>query len=582
MKNGQKHIINREVLEFTVSERNRAQSIQNKVSEIVRLKLNPSLDQLFSRISGSDEIIRIEQLIIDLGTITGEELENELTDKIISEIRNRIELLLKKSRSDIREKTVLNYSQNQNNTDAGILLINRQNDFLAQFVYYLEHGFLPWWSKSVIQNKVSENSSIKSLLKEVFNVERHSLRRAVIPLFKKEKIRKRLIFQCNHSCLHELLKKLNTELFTSYSDNFQLLLTCAGSAQISKLLTESFYKTVLLYFSVETELNTENQKINFVKDILDLALAKKEEEEKGKILFDILRTSQIKTQVSQSKEYLPVMVAVIQVTTELTSKSKFFQQMIQDLTLKNDSVINTVIEQAVIKTNKEIAEKNKNEKYKAIKGSGEFLTEEGFLLEEKVRKNNSETDKEKENDKYKVKPFSVFSSKPETDREQILIYNAGLVIIHPFLKYFFEGLNLLNAELQFKDENEAFKAVHLLQFIATGKESTPEAELSLNKILCGLDVTEPVPLNVPLSNEEKEECLFLIKTVLERWEALKTTNPAALRETFIQRDGMLKQAGQSWNLTIERNTFDVMLEKLPWSYTLVKLPWCEQILYVEW
>jgi hypothetical protein len=580
MKNGQKHIINREVLEFNVSERIRAQSIQNKVSEIVRLKLNPALDQLFSKMSGSDEIIRIEQIIIDLGTISGAELENELTDKIISEIRNKIELLLKTSRSGVREKTILNSGQNLNKTETGIYKINRQNDFLAQFLYYLENGFLPWWSKSVIQNKVSENSSIRSLLKEVLNVEKTLLRSTVIPLFKKEKIRKRLIFQCNQSCLHELLKKLNTELFASYSDNFQLLLTCAGSVQISKLLTESFYETVLFYFSAETDLSAENQKITFVKDILDLVLSKQKEQEKERILFDILRTAQIKAQISQPKEYLPVMVAVIQVTTELTSKSQLFHQMIQDLTLKNDSVINTLIEHAVIKANKEIAEKDKKQKFKSIKGSGEFLTEEGFVLEEKVRDSNSEKGKGKE--KGKDKPFSVFSSKPEIDNEQILIYNAGLVLIHPFLRYFFEGLNLLNTELQFKGEDEAFKAVHLLQFIATGKESTQEAGLPLNKILCGLEVTEPVPLNIPLTNEEKEECLFLIKTVLERWEALKTTNPAALRDTFIQREGILKQAGQSWNLTIERNTFDVMLEKLPWSYSLVKLPWCEQILYVEW
>lgn len=168
------------------------------------------------------------------------------------------------------------------------------------------------------------------------------------------------------------------------------------------------------------------------------------------------------------------------------------------------------------------------------------------------------------------------------DKEQIVVFNAGLVLIHPFLRYFFEGLNLLNTELQFKGEAEAFKAVHLLQFIATGAESATEANLPLNKILCGLDVTEPVPLNVSISDEDKDECLFLIKTVLERWEALKTTNPAALRDTYLQREGILKKSGQSWSLTIERNTFDVMLERLPWSYSLVKLPWCRQILNVEW
>ena len=84
------------------------------------------------------------------------------------------------------------------------------------------------------------------------------------------------------------------------------------------------------------------------------------------------------------------------------------------------------------------------------------------------------------------------------------------------------------------------------------------------------------------SDEEKEECLYLTKTVLERWEALKTSNPAALRETYLQREGILKQSGQSWTLSIERNTFDVMLEKLPWSISLISLPWSPQILYVEW
>ena len=560
MKNGQKHIINREVLEFNVSDRAHAQSIQNKISEMVRGKLNPALDQLFSKMSGSDEIVRIEKLMIDLGTISGKELENELVDKIISEIRAKIERLLSSSGSTVK--------RNQPNADgrfgntSEVSVTNRPADKLAQFIYFLEYGYFPWWGTTVVKNKISSTNSFKNILREVLNVENAVLKNTIIPLLKKEQVRKRLLFQCNHSCLYELFKRLNINLFESYSAQFQVLLTCAGSAQISKLLNLGFYETALFYFSTETELNTENQKTAFIKEILYLALSKKPEEEKEKILFDILRAAQIKTQESQQKDLLLIMVAIIQIATELTSKSQLFQQMIQNLSAKDDSVINTLIEQAVKKAQKEISEKNNTQKYKSSESEGKG---EG-----------------KGEDKGKGKAFSVFSSKPEIDKEQILVFNAGLVLVHPFLRYFFEGLNLLDAELKFKSEIEAFKAVHLLQYIATGKESTQEAELPLNKILCGFDVTEPVPLNVPLSEEEKEECLFLIKTVLERWEALKTTNQVALRETFLQREGILKQAGQSWNLTIERNTFDVMMEKLPWSVGLIKLPWCEQILVVEW
>ncbi len=47
----QGHIIGREVLELTVPDRANAMSVQNRVSEIVRQKLNPALDQIFSKIS---------------------------------------------------------------------------------------------------------------------------------------------------------------------------------------------------------------------------------------------------------------------------------------------------------------------------------------------------------------------------------------------------------------------------------------------------------------------------------------------------------------------------------------------------
>jgi len=170
---------------------------------------------------------------------------------------------------------------------------------------------------------------------------------------------------------------------------------------------------------------------------------------------------------------------------------------------------------------------------------------------------------------------------PEKQTE-IQIANGGLVIVHPFLPFFFNGLKLLDEHQQFLTMKHAQKAVHLLQFIVSGQEETPEYELALNKMLCGLDVSEPVPAGGGLSDVEKEECLHLIKTILERWSALKTENPDALRETFLKRDGILKQNGQGWSLQIERNTFDVMLEKLPWGISIIKLPWNEQILHVEW
>ncbi len=585
---GQKHIINREVLDITVTDRGRAATVQNKTAELVSNKLNPALDKLFSGMSGSDEIIRIDKLEIDIGTISESELENSFTGKVISEISDKIALLIQSSSSGIYDKPT--DVESVNSKGHGVSVTNKSTDVLTQFVYFLESGFLPWWSKSIYNENVSSKNSIKNLFKEVLNTDKALFGNTVAPLLKKEKVRKRLLYQCNHSCLYELLKRLNTDLFKSYSDQFQVLISCVGSVEISKLLNQSFYETALFYIGMEIKLNSKKRKITFLKEILYSALSENTREEKEKILFEMLLNAQSKIQDTQQKDLPLLMVAIIQIATESSSKSQLFQQMVQNLAQKNDAVINTLIEQAVKKAKKEAAGRNsvqKNKYEKSIEGfsvenEGEPDEKDTIAGEKKGEGKGTGTGAGKHADKTKSLESSIFSSKPDIGNEQILIFNSGLVLLHPFLRYFFEGLNLLNNDLQFKSEIEVFKAVHLLQFIATGQESTQETELTLNKILCGLDVTEPVPLNVPLSEEEKQECLFLIKTVLERWEALKTNNPAALRETYLQREGILKQAGQSWNIIIKRNTFDIMLERLPWSISLIKLPWCGQILYVEW
>jgi hypothetical protein len=168
------------------------------------------------------------------------------------------------------------------------------------------------------------------------------------------------------------------------------------------------------------------------------------------------------------------------------------------------------------------------------------------------------------------------------DVDDIAVTNAGLVILHPFLKYFFQGLELLDNAWQFTDPDNAYRAVHLLQYLVTGQQASPEYELPLNKILCGLDLAEPVPEEQELTGEQIGECHNLLQVVLQQWQALKTRKTEALRETFLKRNGVLVKGAQGWILKVERNSFDVLLDKLPWPLSLVSLPWAPQLLSVEW
>ncbi len=566
--NKQKHIINRQVLELTIPERGRAHSIQSKTSEIVKQKLHPALDSLFSKLVPADEIIRIDRMVIDLGTITENELESALVERAVKEIGENINKLKFSGKISTEIKSVNGHSSDKIER---FIATSKSDDLLDQFIYFLQFGRFPWWHKSSDNSAKSDSYSLEKIFTEVLKYDITILISSILPLFKNPAVIQRLVFQFSHSQLDALLKRLNDELFRSYA-LFKGLLFSAKTAQDRKNLAISFYKIALQYFSTEQELITENLKIGFVKDILKVYLANYSVDERETLLTEILHSLQVQQNNETRKEANLVMVAVIQVALDMSSRNQHLQEIIQNIVAENGELINYLVKRHIKRINNQSGKKRIEEKLG--KGSEKEFDSE---LEEFSTKSFGGTKIEKSE-----KSFSLFPPKPSKDAEGIIVSNAGLVLIHPFLKYFFEGLNLLNEELRFKSQSDIFKAIHLLQFIATGQEISTEIELPLNKILCGLDVNDPVPKDYPLSEEEKEECINLIKTALERWNALKTTNPAALRETYLQREGILKQSGQSWNLYIERNSFDVMLEKLPWSINLIKLPWLSQILYVEW
>jgi hypothetical protein len=55
-----------------------------------------------------------------------------------------------------------------------------------------------------------------------------------------------------------------------------------------------------------------------------------------------------------------------------------------------------------------------------------------------------------------------------------------------------------------------------------------------------------------------------------------------LRGTFLTRPGKLSMRGGDYLLQVEEQSFDVLLDHLPWSISAVRLPWMARIIWVEW
>ncbi|HPU78951.1 contractile injection system tape measure protein [Accumulibacter sp.] len=156
---------------------------------------------------------------------------------------------------------------------------------------------------------------------------------------------------------------------------------------------------------------------------------------------------------------------------------------------------------------------------------------------------------------------------------------AGVILLHPFLPRFFEALGIANDDQIVQAE----RALCLLHFLASGESVAPEPALLLPKLLCNVPVEAAVESDVDLTASETDEAMALLQAVIGHWDALRNTTPDGLRGTFLTRPGKLSQRPDGdYLLQVESQSFDILLERLPWGIGVVKLPWMERMLWVEW
>lgn len=161
------------------------------------------------------------------------------------------------------------------------------------------------------------------------------------------------------------------------------------------------------------------------------------------------------------------------------------------------------------------------------------------------------------------------------------VLNAGMVIVAPYVQRLF-GLLELVQNGAFVDEAAAQRAVHLLQYIVTGETRTPEFQLTLNKLLCGIHGGIPIMTGIDISAHEEEVIQQMLQGVIGHWQVLGSTSIQGLRETFLQRQGNLYFEEDSWRLKIVPGSFDMLLDQLPWSFAMIKFPWMSEPLHVNW
>lgn len=164
------------------------------------------------------------------------------------------------------------------------------------------------------------------------------------------------------------------------------------------------------------------------------------------------------------------------------------------------------------------------------------------------------------------------------------VRHAGVVLLHPFLRFCFEACGWTQ-DAVFRDAESQEKALTMLHFLATGEPTAAEYDLLLPKLLCEMPWNSPVSGKISLTDAEQEEGIGLLNAAIGHWAVLKNTSPDGLRDGFLQREGKLVLLPNGlWELTVESKAQDILLDRLPvgWGVGTVLLPWMKKQLTVNW
>jgi hypothetical protein len=164
----------------------------------------------------------------------------------------------------------------------------------------------------------------------------------------------------------------------------------------------------------------------------------------------------------------------------------------------------------------------------------------------------------------------------------LIVINAGLVLVWPFLERLFSFAGLLNDNNQFKGREEAALAIYMLHYLATGNKTSIEQDLFIPKVLVGWDTELEVPSKVDPGDSILTECDQLLAAIIMHWSALKSTSPDSVRETFLSRSALVEKKDDGWYFIFERRGVDILLNQLPFGISVIKFEWLDYPIWVTW
>jgi len=128
------HRIQRQILELAVGAIAEAPAVQQTLARPFWDSVVPELEEVFDRAAGTDELLRLDRLELDLGRLGGGNWPSEFCKKLIAELTR-----------SLAQFTPVSETDDEDGRGA-----TRRAEPWRQFLFFLTNGRLPWWATAPI------------------------------------------------------------------------------------------------------------------------------------------------------------------------------------------------------------------------------------------------------------------------------------------------------------------------------------------------------------------------------------------------------------------------------------------------
>ena len=559
----QKHIIKRLTFSLHFGSEIQAKQLEHEVLNIYRNQLEQLLDEHFSAIGSSDEEYQIDKFELNLGRIK--------PDNLRTEIPRRVSEQLSKNLNDNLTRTAK--------------IISGQKKQLTLFSHFIDTGRLPWWAERI------HKQTLEQLVDGLCLSSPIELKALMLQVIKDEHKLHRLINQFSDQCLSGI-----SQLYVSRRD---AVLVSRQYGDVVAVFAEMERQEDVRASDASKQLSAGNTnhgrmklRERYWKNVLiSLVYGRTKGFSCDQLLLDTL----VSLTGNNDELYLSLVTRLNYTTRLLKESGHTFSTRLPHLV---DKLARACMSQQETEQSKEEISTVNIQGDIAARPRGLTSDEQVELMGSAVKMNSPNRGKEINPEKMlmelaRQKTFSDSGIEaragdeygtirdPFTDSEEDYVYNAGLVMVWPYLPKLFLDLGMTSNN-SFIDVDTTERAALLLQYLVEPDTEISESLLSLNKLLCGLEPSWPLPADFTPTEREQNECDALLTAVISHWNVLKNMSLERVRLDFFQREGILRSRDGNWQLQVEQQTHDILMQKLPWPIGVVKLPWMGCALLVDW